>query len=149
MHSAVVRLGFEQDSPLVDRIIFKGEDLHECYDTRHVFEHDPEQVTTTWLGPRYFIPLPPRRLTLGQRIAAAFRGKGGRKSSGLRASSRPESTWPVAVLNLPPGSRWRVAQVLARAGERARTAHAARARAPGTADLPLQTNPASGSMLLA
>lgn len=140
MHSAVIRLGFEQDSPLVDRIIFKGAELHEAYDTRHVFVADPEQATTTWLGPRYFVPLPKSPSSWRERIAAAFRGKGGSRASGPRASSRPLQTWPPEVLALPPGSRWRVARVLSGAFERARTAQAGLARSTPPGGPSLQTN---------
>lgn len=128
-HSAVVRLGFETDSPLVERSIFKGLDLHDAYDTRHVFESDPEAVTVTLLGPRYFEPLPVSPRSLLQKIAAAFRGEGDRKAPSRWASSQPAVVWPSSVMNLPPGSRFRVAWVLADSAERSRTAQTARDRA--------------------
>lgn len=115
-HSAVIRLGFEHDSPLVDRKMFRADDLHECYDTRYVFKHDPEAVPVSWLGPRYFVPLPPqgkRRTGLGQ-IAAALGGAWSRAVSS-RASSRQSTLpehWPESIRKLPAELRWEVARRL-------------------------------------
>jgi len=109
-HSAVIRLGFDHDSPLVDRKIFKGDDLHEAYDTRYIFRENPDQTVVTWLGPRYFVPLPAQPVTRRQKIAAALGLKGARPSSG-RASSQPR-TWPHSVAALSPEARWEVARRL-------------------------------------
>jgi hypothetical protein len=113
-HSANCSLGFDQQSPLVFRMVFKGEDLHACYDTRYQFTHEPEQVTVTWLGPKYFLPIPQRKRSLRESIAAAFRG---RAASVVppRASSLPKAPrrWPESVTKLPADLRWQMARRLA------------------------------------
>jgi hypothetical protein len=114
-HSAVVRLGFEHDSPLVDRKVFKGNELHDCYDTRYVFRADPEQCTVTHLGPRYFVPrVAQRKLGLLEKIAAAV---GGRQSADFasRPSSQPARVWPESVMRLDPDQRWEIAKRLSSA----------------------------------
>jgi hypothetical protein len=110
-HSARITLGFdEHQAALVETVVFKGEDLHAAYDTRHIFIEDPEQVTATWLGPKYFLPLPPRPATLRERIAAALRSRGASVSR-HRASLQPR-TWPASVTKLPPELRWQIARRL-------------------------------------
>lgn len=112
-HSAVIKLGFDQQSPLVDRIIFKGTDLHECYDTRHVFAEDSQAVAVTHLGPRYFIPLPVR-LTRWQRLRAVL-GLGVGQPAFRAGPSAPRS-WPESVSRLPADARWQIARRLFASG---------------------------------
>lgn len=109
MHSAVIKLGFADDAPLVERVIFKGKDLHDAYDTRYIFVHDPEQVSVTWLGPRYFVPRP-APLTWREKAAAALGLFGAGKGRMDRASLHH---WPQSVMRLPPETRWHLARSLA------------------------------------
>lgn len=120
MHAAVAKLGFDQSAPLVHRVMFKGDELHDAYDTRHVFVADADAVTRTELGPLYFEPLPPARPSRLALIAAGLRSFF-RQSSGrgdVRTRSQPSAHWPSHVLALPPGSRWRVARVLTASPQR-------------------------------
>lgn len=51
-HIATVRLGIERDSMIVDRLYYRGDDLHAAYDTRQIFTdsypHGPHSVLSAW-----------------------------------------------------------------------------------------------------
>lgn len=113
MHAAVAKLGFDQSAPLVHRVMFKGDELHKAYDTRHVFVANPDAVTFTELGPMYFQPLPAARPSWRAVIAAGLRSFFRKSSRGVVRTRSQPSPWPAAVLALPPASRWRVAKLLA------------------------------------
>lgn len=110
VHASVVKLGFDPQAPLVEKAMFKGVDLHEAYDTRHVFVADPDAVPYSELGPHYFLPLPARRMSWLAKIAASLRGEGARNAS---SSRRGVATWPESVMRLPPETRWQLARSLA------------------------------------
>lgn len=83
----------------VDRDFFRGDDLHQAYDTRQIFKDDPEARCYSLLSPwhlsgRFHAPVPPR--TLWQRLT--------------QASARPkvvqEKTWLAAkLMQLEPDAR--------------------------------------------
>lgn len=61
-HTAVTRLGTSPSEIKTDSVMFKGDDLHEVYDTRQVFREDYPHGTHSLLSPWHvegrFLPVP-------------------------------------------------------------------------------------------
>lgn len=62
-HTAVTRLGTSPSEIKTDSAIFRGDELHACYDTRQVFREDYPHGTHSLLSPWHvegrYLPLPP------------------------------------------------------------------------------------------
>jgi hypothetical protein len=108
-HGATIRLGFDLNAPLVDQLVYKGVELHDLYDTRQVFVHDPEAVTVTQLHPEFFkVPLNTEAGTWWRRQAARAAQRLVGRLAPPALERRPKLPHVAAAMQLPPEHRLRV-----------------------------------------
>jgi len=76
-HRAITRLGHNPQDLVTDTAMFKGDDLHKCYDTRQVFRPDYQHGTFSALSPWHlegrFMPEQPKHWS--QKLAAWWRSR--------------------------------------------------------------------------
>lgn len=105
-HTAVTRIGCNPMDLKTDSLIFRGDDLHKCYDTRQVFQHDYPHGSHSVLSPWH---------TTGRFMAPAAKHWSVRLREALLAmwNRAPSPRPPVApkspllqlVMRLPPDRR--------------------------------------------
>ena len=116
-HRAITRLGHNPVDLVTDTAMFRGDDLHKCYDTRQVFRPDYPHGTFSALSPWHlegrFLPEPPK--TWAQRLIAWWNAPKRKPSMPIVQPS--ESYRRVLALSrkLPPDEAMRVLSRYARA----------------------------------
>jgi len=100
-HLATARVGSGQNAVIAERWWFKGEDLHDAYDTRQVFRSDYEQGSFSALPPWDWLPV--------ETFWAKFKRL---KSAGKsRLPSKPKHPVVQLIMRLPdPDERMKLLQ---------------------------------------
>ena len=110
MHMVAARIGEGASVIVAERWNFRGDDLHDAYDTRQVFVETPGQCSTTLLHPNYF-SRPPAPLGALTRLLRLFS-----PPAVQRPVAKPPSPIMALVLKLPVEERMRHVQRLMRLG---------------------------------
>lgn len=115
-HIAVTKMSLGTSAwTVVERDFYRGDDLHEAYDTRQVFQPNPEAVTCTVLHSCYFGGSAVRLSSLKRAVSAvrAFVGSSrGRKP----VVAKPKHPVVSLLMRLPESDRYREFARLQRLG---------------------------------
>lgn len=102
MHLATARVGYGTGQIVAERWTYRGNDLHDAYDTRQVFDSKYPHGAYSVLPPWDFVPKLTPIAALKERIRSALRpSPGHRTSPGHRPASRPRPRALHLIASLP------------------------------------------------
>lgn len=111
MHLVTARVGYGSSVVVAERWHFRGDDLHQAYDTRQIFVNDPDATTRTVLSARRFTVAKKARSWFASWVAGI-----GRSPSLPRPDPKPRLPLVELVARLPANERIRHLQRLANLG---------------------------------
>lgn len=100
-HTVTARTGYGQNAIVADRWMFKGVDLHACYDTRQIFTSTYAHGCYSWLPPAGWQPKPLPFQALRDFIGSI------RKPAPIKIAPKPVPTDSLTywLMKLPPDKR--------------------------------------------
>jgi len=116
-HMCNIRMGSDPLGVLVDRVVFRGDDLHKGYDTRQVFSplypHGVFSMLSAWhVKGRYHVPKQHPLIAALRDWWDASASRQARRRQ-LLATARKKC---LPLMNLPPDLRWHAARTLVQKG---------------------------------
>lgn len=119
-HMASTRIGTGANSFVTSRITYRGDYLHCMYDTRQIFQPNPEARTYTQLSPYYFTGIPEAAKSPLQKLLSAVAGRAVSRMRSVRATAKPapkpQSKLVQYLQTLPPETRIHEFRRLSRLG---------------------------------